>query len=67
MLLVPIAVGFIFRNDVTMPGNATQEQSAALHAELIFITLSILAILISVLYARSSDKAPELGIDKAIK
>lgn len=67
MLLVPIAVGFIFRNEVTMPGNAAQEQSAALHAELIFITLSILAILISVLYARSSDKAPELGIDKAIK
>ena len=67
MLLVPIAVGFIFRNEATMPGNAAQEQNAALHAELIFITLSILAILISVLYATSSDKAPELGIDKAIK
>ena len=67
MLLVPIAVGFIFRNEVTMPGNAAQEQNAALHAELIFITLSILAILISVLYARSSDKSPELGIDKSHK
>lgn len=56
MLLVPIAVGFIFRNEVTMPGNVVQEQSAALHAEFIFITLSILAIAVSVIFDRLSAK-----------
>ena len=56
MLLVPIAVGFIFRNEVTMPGNIVQEQSAALHAEFIFITLSMLAIAVSVIFDRLSAK-----------
>ncbi|MDY5301530.1 MAG: MFS transporter [Candidatus Cryptobacteroides sp.] len=56
MLLVPIAVGFIFRNEVTMPGNVVQEQSAALHAEFIFITLSMLAIAVSVIFDRLSAK-----------
>lgn len=56
MLLVPIAVGFIFRNEVTMPGNMVQEQSAALHAEFIFITLSMLAIAVSVIFDRLSAK-----------
>ena len=56
MLLVPIAVGFIFRNKVTMPGNVVQEQSAALHAEFIFITLSMLAIAVSVIFDRLSAK-----------
>lgn len=56
MLLVPIAVGFIFRNEVTMPGNVVQEQSAALHAEIIFITLSMLAIAVSVIFDRLSAK-----------
>ncbi len=65
MLTVPILVGLIFKNEVTMAGDALQEQNAALHAELIFITLSLLAIVVSVFYARSSDKAPELGLDKA--
>lgn len=65
MLTVPILVGLIFKNEVTMAGDALQEQTAALHAELIFITLSLLAIVVAVFYARSSDKAPELGLDKA--
>ena len=52
MLLVPVAVGFIFRNEVSLPGNVMQEQSAAFHAELIFITLSLLAIFVSVIFAR---------------
>lgn len=56
MLLVPIAVGFIFRNEVTMPGNVVQEQSAALHAEFIFITLSMLAIAVSIIFDRLSAK-----------
>ncbi len=56
MLLVPIAVGFIFRNEVTMSGNVVQEQSAALHAEFIFITLSMLAIAVSVIFDRLSAK-----------
>ena len=56
MLLVPIAVGFIFRNEVTMPGNVVQEQSAALHAEFIFITLSMLAIAVSVIFDSLSAK-----------
>lgn len=56
MLLVPIAVGFIFRNEVTMPGNVVQEQSAALHAEFTFITLSMLAIAVSVIFDRLSAK-----------
>ena len=56
MLLVPIAVGFIFRNEVTMPGNVVQEQGAALHAEFIFITLSMLAIAVSVIFDRLSAK-----------
>lgn len=56
MLLVPIAVGFIFRNEVTMPGNVVQEQSAALHAEFIFMTLSMLAIAVSVIFDRLSAK-----------
>ena len=64
MMLVPIAVGLIFRNTVTEAGDIVQERSAALGAEYIFITLSLLAILVSCIYARLSDKAPELGLDK---
>ncbi len=65
MLTVPILVGLIFKNEVTMAGDAMQEQNAALYAEIIFITLSLLAIVVSIFYARASDKAPEMGIDKA--
>ncbi len=65
MLTVPILVGLIFKNEVTVAGDAMQEQNAALYAEIIFITLSLLAIVVSIFYARASDKAPEMGIDKA--
>lgn len=58
MLLVPVAVGFIFRN--TESGKL-----AALHSEFVFLALCVLAIVVSLLYARSSDKNPELGLDKA--
>lgn len=59
MLLVPVAVGFVFRNEVTMPGNALQEQSAALHAEFIFISLSVLAIAVSVIFAKLFKNEPD--------
>lgn len=58
MLLVPIVVGFIFRN--TESGKL-----AALHSEYVFLALCLLAIIVSLLFARSSDKNPGLGLDKA--
>ena len=58
MLLVPIAVGFIFRN--TESGKL-----AALHSEYVFLALCVLAIVVSLLYARSSDSNPDLGLDRA--
>ena len=58
MLLVPVAVGFIFRN--TESGNL-----AALHSEYVFLALCVLAIAVSLLYARSSDRNPDLGLDRA--
>ena len=58
MLLVPIAVGFIFRN--TESGKL-----AALHSEYVFLALCVLAIAVSLLYARSSDRNPDLGLDRA--
>ena len=58
MLLVPIAVGFIFRN--TESGKL-----AALHSEYVFLALCVLAIAVSLLYARSSDSNPDLGLDRA--
>lgn len=58
MLLVPIAVGFIFRN--TESGKL-----AALHSEYVFLALCVMAIVVSLLYARSSDRNPDLGLDKA--
>ena len=58
MLLVPVAVGFIFRN--TESGKL-----AALHSEYVFLALCVLAIAVSLLYARSSDRNPDLGLDRA--
>lgn len=58
MLLVPVAVGFIFRN--TESGKI-----AALHSEYVFLALCVLAIVVSLLYARSSDRNPDLGLDRA--
>ena len=58
MLLVPVAVGFIFRN--TESGKL-----AALHSEYVFLALCVLAIAVSLLYARSSDRNPDLGLDRS--
>lgn len=58
MLLVPVFVGMVFRN------NAAAEQTAAVHAEFIFLTLGVLAIAVSLMFARSSAHNPELGLDQ---
>ena len=63
MLLVPIFVGMIFRNMVTEAGNRTQEITAAVNAEYIFIGLGIAAVTVAVSLMISSRKHPELEID----
>ncbi|MDD2594909.1 MAG: MFS transporter [Bacteroidales bacterium] len=63
MLLVPIFVGGIFKKYVLEAGNHTQEINAAVSAEYIFIGLGIVAIVVSILLARSSKRNPQLGID----
>ncbi len=64
MLLVPILVGFIFRNEVTMAGNQIQELTAARHSEFVFISLSLFAIIVSLCYALTSDRHPEMRLDE---
>lgn len=64
MLLVPIFVGNIFKNQVIEAGNKAQEVSAAVNAELIFVSLGVLAIIVAVLLMRSSRKNPELCLDE---
>ena len=63
MLLVPIFVGRIFKETVTEAGNLTQEITAAVNAEYIFIVLGIAAIITAVLLLFSSGRHPELGLD----
>ena len=64
MLLVPMLVGFIFRNEVTMAGNQIQELTAARHSEFVFISLSLFAIIVSLCYALTSDRHPEMRLDE---
>ena len=66
MMLVPIFVGMIFRNQASSIGtpDAISEQAAAVQAEYIFLGLGILAILISLVFARISASHPELELDK---
>lgn len=61
MLLVPVIVGLIFKNAST--GNAESSRIAALHSEYVFLALCVLAIIVSLLFARSSRKHPEFGLD----
>ena len=63
MLLVPIFVGKIFRDTVTEAGNAAQEISAAVSAELIFIALGTVAVIVSIMLRASSGRHPELELD----
>ncbi len=64
MLLVPVFVGRIFKDMVTVAGDRLQEMNAAVHAEFIFIGLGIAAVAVSVALIYSSRRHPELGIDQ---
>ena len=64
MLTVPIVIGLIFKNEVLTAGNQAQELSAAIHSEFVFIALSTAAIIVSICYAKASDKHPEMELDK---
>lgn len=70
MLLVPVFVGMIFKRQAASSAGASESiaaisgQAAAVQAELIFISLGILAIIVSLLFARSSSRHPELGLDR---
>lgn len=57
MLLVPIFVGKIIQN------NAANELMAAVKAEYLFIALAVIAITISVVLHRSSNRNPQLKLD----
>ena len=63
MLLVPVFVGRIFKETITEAGNRSQEISAAVNAEFIFIGLGIAAVTVAVLLMMSSRRHPELGMD----
>lgn len=67
MLIVPIFVGLIFNKYITAEeGDAmriAQEQTAAVGAEYIFIGLGIVAVVVSLLFAASSKKNPQLELD----
>lgn len=67
MLIVPIFVGLIFDKVITAadgePMRMAQEQSAAVGAEYIFIGLGIVAVVVSLLFAASSKKNPQLELD----
>ena len=67
MWAVPIYVGRIFKNTITEAGNATQEISAAIRAEYVFIFLGIIAIATALMLYFSSKRHPELHLDKAAK
>ena len=63
MLLVPIFVGRIFKKFVIDAGNHAQEVDAAVRAEYLFIGLGVVAVFVSLLLARSSNKNPNLQLD----
>ena len=64
MWAVPIYVGKIFTNTITIPGDKAQEISAAIQAEHVFILLGIIAIAVAFLLKYSSKKHPELKLDE---
>ena len=51
--------------EITEVGNHTQEVTAAIHAEYIFILLGIIAIGVAIMLFFSSRRHPELGLDNA--
>lgn len=63
MLLVPIFVGKVFKTIIVDVSNSSQQLTAAIRAEYIFIGLGFLAVLISIILALSSNKNPSLELD----
>lgn len=67
MLIVPIFVGLIFNKYITADEDdairIAQEQTAAVGAEYIFIGLGVVAVVVSLLFAASSKKNPQLELD----
>ena len=64
MWAVPIYIGKIFTDTITIPGDKAQEISAAIQAEHVFILLGIIAIAVAFLLKYSSKKHPELKLDE---
>ena len=64
MWAVPIYIGKIFTDTITIPGDKAQEISAAIQAEHVFILLGIIAIAVAFLLKYSSKKHPELRLDQ---
>ena len=64
MWAVPIYVGRIFTKEITEAGDITQEISAAIHAEYVFIFLGVVAIGTALMLFFSSKKHPELHLDQ---
>jgi hypothetical protein len=67
MWAVPIYIGNIFTKEITQAGNHTQEVSAAIHAEYIFILLGIIAIGTAIMLFISSGRNPDLKLDEPAK
>lgn len=64
MWAVPIYVGRIFKKEITEAGNISQEITAAIHAEYVFIFLGIVAIATAMMLYYSSRRHPELRLDE---
>ena len=64
MWAVPIYVGRIFKKEITEAGNISQEITAAVHAEYVFIFLGIVAIATAMMLYHSSRRHPELRLDE---
>ena len=64
MLVVPIVVGIIITNTtLAFTDPFTASLKSAINAEYFFIGLSIIAIIVSFVLGRSSDKNPQLMLD----
>jgi hypothetical protein len=64
MWAVPIYVGRIFKKEISEAGNISQEITAAIHAEYVFIFLGIVAIATAMMLYHSSRRHPELRLDE---
>lgn len=63
MMVVPIFVGMIFKNVMTVASDASQELSAAVYSEYVFVALGIVSVVTAVCLSRSSKRRPDLHID----